>query len=116
MNKEEKHLLKYELIIDYYKDDITKLYRRRSDNTCFDNDILNNEDDVLYITTLNKYQKLQQENKQLKDNWNKLKKYVNEVGSPFVDGYGYVQIEDKIVYVDDVLEEMKKLESGDSNE
>lgn len=61
-------------------------------------------------------EQIQQENKQLKDNWNKLKEYVNEVGSPFVDGYGYVQIEDKIVYVDDVLDKMQELEKGDSNE
>lgn len=53
---------------------------------------------------------------QLKDNWNKLKEYVNDVGSPFVDGYGYVQIEDNIVYVDDVLDEMQELEKSDNNE
>lgn len=53
---------------------------------------------------------LQQENKQLKDNWNKLKDYLKETVnsdcySPY-DGYDWQYILDK----------MQELEKGDSNE
>ena len=69
MNKEEIDLLRYDLIIEYYKNkDITTKYRRITDNTVIDNEILDNLKDTLFITTLDKYNKLQQENKQLKDN------------------------------------------------
>lgn len=69
MNKEEIDLLRYDLIIEYYKNkDITTRYRRITDNTVIDNEILHNLKDTLFITTLDKYNKLQQENKRLKDN------------------------------------------------
>ena len=66
MNKEEKHLVGCKVELIYQKSDIFKVYRRFADNVAIDNEILDNED-VLYITTLDKYNKLQQENKQLKE-------------------------------------------------
>ena len=50
--------------------------------------------------------RLQQENEQLKDNWNKLKEYIVE--------------NNKVLYwvnnYDDILNEIQKLEGSDSNE
>lgn len=79
------------------------------------------------------YEQLQQENKQLKDNWNKLKKYlindinnrngnrvieyedsrkVSETISPI-----YTLMEDKSKTMKEVLDKMQELEQGsDSNE
>ena len=49
---------------------------------------------------------LQQENKQLKDNWNKLKKYINEANEDLYYTNNY----------DDILYIMQELEQGsDSN-
>ena len=48
---------------------------------------------------------LQQENKQLKDNWNDLKKYAKEVIST-----------DNELYGTDLLDKMQELEGSDSNE
>lgn len=51
--------------------------------------------------------RLQQENKQLKDNWNKLQHYILEK-----DNHGYEK-----VYIDDILNKMQELEQGsDDNE
>ena len=70
-----------------------------------DNDVLNNIKDKLYITTFDKYIKLQQENKQLKDNWNDLKKYAKKVIST-----------DNELYGTDLLDKIQELEQGsDSN-
>lgn len=49
--------------------------------------------------------KLYFENKQLKDNWNDLKKYAKEVIST-----------DNELYGTDLLDKIQKLENGDSNE
>lgn len=58
----------------------------------------------------NKHQKinveLREENKQLKDNWNKLKKWIGNK-----DNNGFEKL-----YVEDIQIEMHDLESGDSNE
>ena len=52
---------------------------------------------------------LQQENEQLKDNWNKLKEYLNYKSERAVE-------EDEYVY-DEIYNEMQELEQGsDSNE
>ena len=48
---------------------------------------------------------LQQENKQLKDNWNKLKKYINEANEDLYWTNNY----------DDILYVMQELEGSDSN-
>ena len=49
---------------------------------------------------------LQQENKQLKDNWNKLKEYINEANEDLYWTNNY----------DDILYVMQKIEGSDSNE
>lgn len=60
-------------------------------------------DDLEYV------KKLQQENEQLKTNWNKLKEYLNYQSERAVG-------EDEYVY-DEIYNEMKELEQGsDSNE
>lgn len=77
MNKEEIDLLRYDLVIEYYKNkDITTRYRRITNNTAIDNEILDNLNDTLFITTLNKYNNLQQENKQLKERIDKATEYI----------------------------------------
>ena len=59
-----------------------------------------------YSTAHNDYVDLQQENKQLKDNWNKLKEYAKEIIST-----------DNELYGTDLLDKMQELEQGsDSNE
>ena len=52
------------------------------------------------------YCDLKQENKQLKDNWNKLKKYINEANEDLYWTNNY----------DDILYVMQELEGSDSNE
>ena len=49
--------------------------------------------------------KLKQENKQLKDNWNKLKEYAKEIIST-----------DNELYGTDLLDKMQELEGSDRNE
>ena len=66
--------------------------------------------------------KLQQENKQLKDNWNKLKEYIKETKlKEFEKSYGkrfgktFIQAE--IIVCNMILDKMQELEQGsDSNE
>ena len=61
---------------------------------------------INYCINLEKYtNKLQQENKQLKDNWNDLKKYAKEIIST-----------DNELYGTDLLDKMQELEGSDSNE
>ena len=57
--------------------------------------------------------KLYFENKQLKDNWNKLKEYIKEEGFEVnTREYGSLDVIDKNV----ILEKMQELEKGDSND
>lgn len=67
----------------------------------------NDIDEVLdYITNL------QQENKQLKDNWNKLKA-IAKSQSDFKQKLG----NDRVYFeIDELLDKMQELEKGDSNE
>lgn len=67
MNKEEIHLLKIKLFLNYYKKDITDDYIRCVDNIVLDNKVLNSMDERLYITTLENYINLEKENKRLKE-------------------------------------------------
>lgn len=68
------------------------------------------------------YEQLQQENKQLKDNWNKLKEYFNErievcdnrLSSPFCN---FEKTTKERLIFSQCLEKLEKLEQGsDSNE
>lgn len=61
MSKEPKTLLKADLILNYYKDDITERYTRNlANNIVMDNDILYVTNEKVYITTLEKHCELQQ--------------------------------------------------------
>ena len=61
--------------------------------------------EVKYLKS--KFEELQQENKQLKDNWNKLKEYLNYQSERAVG-------EDEYVY-DEIYNEMQELEQGSDN-
>ena len=58
--------------------------------------------EVKYLKS--KFEELQQENKQLKDNWNKLKEYLNYKSERAVG-------EDEYIY-DEIYNEMQDLEKG----
>lgn len=61
--------------------------------------------DVIEVKYLkSKFEELQQENKQLKDNWNKLKEFIN---------LGYY---DSYMYSSTIINKMQELEKSDSNE
>ena len=62
---------------------------------------------------------LQQENKQLKDNWNKLKEYFineQEISINFQQQMGNYIIVKPQLYIETIINKMQELESGDSNE
>ena len=67
MNNEEKNLLKVQLVLNYYKKDITDRYMRCIENIVLDNNVLNVFDERVYITTLDKYNKLQHQNEKYKE-------------------------------------------------
>ena len=132
MKINQKHLLNLYLYLDYYKKDRTDSYRLMITNISLDKDVLNNIKDNLYITKFDKYNKLQQENKQLKEqikeyqkaldetmsekidienNWNKLKEYIVK------EYYMYLPLEANTKYITILLYKMAELEKGsDSNE
>ena len=58
--------------------------------------------EVKYLKS--KFEELQQENKQLKDNWNKLKEYLNYKSERAVE-------EDEYIY-DELYNEMQELKQG----
>ena len=53
-------------------------------------------------------EQLQQENKQLKDNWNKLKEYLNYKSERVVEEYEYIY--------DEIYNEMQEIEKGSDNQ
>ena len=70
MSKESINLLKIQLYLEYYKKDITDRYIRSINKIVLDNDVLNNLDERMYITTLDAYNELKlvkEENKQLNE-------------------------------------------------
>ena len=68
MSKEEINLLKMQLYLTYYKNNITDRYVRVIENIVLDNDVLNNLYEKLYITTLDNYNELKEELKLAKEN------------------------------------------------
>ena len=62
--------------------------------------------EVKYLKS--KFEELQQENKQLKDNWNKLKEYFNYKSERVVE-------EDEYIY-DEIYNEMQEIEKGSDNQ
>lgn len=114
MSEEKINLISVKLYTEYYKNNIEDRYiRNYSDNAVIDNDVLKADYlEYVYITTLDKHNKLQQENKQLKDNLNKLKE-IAKSQSGFkkrADLKGGLWFE-----IDELLDKMQELEKGDSN-
>lgn len=72
------------------------------------------EQDIWCPSNCEKLEKLQQENKQLKDNWNKLKEWLKE----YEEGaYGLGSYETGLSDgLGDVIKKMQELEGSDSNE
>ena len=67
MTKKKINLLKIQLVLNYYKKDITDHYVRCIDNIVLDNKVLDAMNERLYITTLDNYINLEKENKRLKE-------------------------------------------------
>lgn len=99
MNEDEKTLLKAQLIVNYYKKDITDRYVKCIENIVFDNDVLNIVNEKVFVTTFDKYMKLQ-------NNWNELKKWLEEV----IDYEEYDKIEKDTF--EKVLNKMQELEGN----
>lgn len=75
--------------------------RSREDNAIFTNIPIEN---IEFYKQTN--EQLQQENEELKDNWNKLKEWIGNK-----DNNGFEKL-----YLEDIQTKMQELESGDSNE
>ena len=60
-----------------------------------------------FTQTHNESVEIQQENRQLKQNWNKLKAYF--LKKDLVDGY-------EKLYIEDIIDKMEELEGSDSDE
>lgn len=82
---------------------IKKALKEHFDNNYAYDMLVDFELDVIEWYSLFEYiDKLQQENKQLKDNWNKLKKYINQTNEDLYWTNNY----------DDILYVMQELEQG----
>lgn len=101
MNKEE--------ILNKYIDLIDKGY-------CSDCNELNCIDNFPYAKITHAIRELQQENKQLKDNWNMLKEHLKNRYDNGTESISYRQVFMEIREAMQVLEIAQELEKGDSNE
>nr|DAP38447.1 MAG TPA: hypothetical protein [Caudoviricetes sp.] len=106
MKIKQNHLLKICLHLEYYKEDITDRYGVMLTDFAVDNDVLDNLTKKLYVTTLDKQIKMEQENKQLKDNWNKLKELLVEKQKQGLS----------VISTDYVLYSMTEIERGVSDD
>lgn len=70
------------------------------------------EEDIWCPSNCEKLEKLQQENKQLKDNWNKLKEVIRKKQ----DYYRYVKDNRYRKFLSELLDKMQELEGSDSDE
>ena len=70
--------------------------------------------EVKYLKS--KFEELQQENKQLKDNWNMLKEHLKNRYDNGTESISYRQVFMEIREAMQVLEIAQELEKGDSNE
>lgn len=60
-----------------------------------------------------------EKNKQLKDNWDELKKYIHDfpnIGYSSFEKINGMQLSGKLIRVDYLIDKMQELEKGDSNE
>jgi predicted nuclease with TOPRIM domain len=79
------------------------------------------EKDIWCPSNCEKLEKLQQENKQLKDNWNELKEYIsktklNEFEKSYGKRYGKTFTQAEIIACNMILNKMQELQGSDSNE
>lgn len=118
MKIKQNHLLKICLYLEYYKECITDRYGVMLTDFLVDNDVLDNLTKRLYITTLDKQIKMEQENKQLKENWSKLKKYNNKCINKLDTWLDRSTTEKaKLRTYKEIKNKMQELEQGsDSNE
>ena len=72
MNEEKKTLLKAELILTYYKENINNSYITKTEDIVLDNSVLDNLAEKIFITTFDKGIKLL-------NNWNALKQCVMDL-------------------------------------
>ena len=93
--------------------------------TCFNTvaglEVKNESQAIAKEVVLSEIENLQQENKQLKDNWDELKEYIKETKlKEFEKSYGkryektFTQAE--IIVCNMILDKMQELEGSDSNE
>lgn len=119
MNKEEINLLKTQLYLNYYKNDITDRYVRIIDTIVLDKDILNTLNERVYITTLDKYNRLQQENKNYKHIVDELEKWLEETKlkefeKSYGKRYGKVYTQAEIIVFNMVLNKLQELKGSDN--
>ena len=75
----------------------------------------NNYDFKLYemgISALKEIENLQQENKQLKDNWNKLKEYLHNVDVVIDYSENY---DGRFINYDELIDKIQEIEQGSDN-
>lgn len=93
-----------------------KLSKRQSKDERYDY-LCSEFNAINYCINLEKYtNKLQQENKQLKDNWNMLKEHLKNRYDNGTESISYRQVFMEIREAMQVLEIAQELEKGDSNE
>lgn len=80
------------------------------ENFCYISEKQLNAMKELYKREAKEIKQLQQENKQLKDNWNKLREYVG------VEWYSYDNDSVECEVAKDILNKMEELKGSDSNE
>ena len=78
MKIKQNHLLKIYLHLEYYKECITDRYGVMLTDFLVDNDVLDNLTKRLYITTLDKQIKMEQENQQVKKQKEVIDRILNE--------------------------------------
>lgn len=132
MKTEQIHLLKQSLHLEYYKKDIRHICIGVLSNIVLDKEVLKDFSEWIYITRWEKYNNLQQENKNLtnqlkilmskldkydeiieekqllEDSWNKLKEFIQKKQEILFDV--------EYICYSNVLDEMQEIERGNKFE